>query len=306
MNHISERVIGYAKRQWQLFRKSLMRQVIGAAALCLFAVLVLKIFGVVPPSAGPVGSSVSRVSIFYDPFGTNGTLYETAAIDDSRSPYWWLNSGAKMIINDGVATTVEGALDSGDPWFRSYAKDNPTDTDGGRHPQNIFRLVTKDSWLDYIQEAYFKIDALNLSSSPNRNESNGLLLFNRYQDGDNLYYAGIRVDGAAVIKKKIHGIYYQMAYHSVFPGKYDRAKAPNLLPTNTWIGLRTIVYNDTSGGATVKLYIDIGKTGNWTLAASASDDGSGIGGAPIMASGHAGIRTDFMDVEFDDFKVTRI
>ena len=39
-----------------------------------------------------------------------------------------------------------------------------------------------------------------------------MLLFNRYQDGQTLYYGGVRVDGAAVIKKKLAGVYTTLAY----------------------------------------------------------------------------------------------
>jgi len=53
----------------------------------------------------------------------------------------------------------------------------------------------------------------------------------------------------------------------------------------------------------VSLYTDIGKTGNWQEALSAIDDGTKYGGAPILLSGYVGIRTDFMDVEFEGFQV---
>ena len=37
------------------------------------------------------------------------------------------------------------------------------------------------------------------------------------------------------------------------------------------------------------------------VVASAEDDGSEYGGAAFYGSGRSGIRTDFMDVEFDDY-----
>jgi hypothetical protein len=37
--------------------------------------------------------------------------------------------------------------------------------------------------------------------------------------------------------------------------------------------------------------------------AEAKDDGKTFGGAAILNEGYAGIRTDFMDVEFDDYKI---
>jgi len=335
----------YIKKSVALLRRSSWRKVSLVLMACLFVLIIFRMFGIGPhpappqssapppnnatssssgatptstdegasPSAPPSPSTSpaaqvppSKSNVFLDTFNSDGTLYESANSAMSTSPYWWLDSGAKLILSGGVAHTVEGSLSQTDPWFINYSKNNPQDTDGGYHPQNIFRLVTKGSWTNYIEEAYFKIDALNLSASPNRNESNGLLLFNRYENGDNLYYAGIRVDGAAVIKKKINGTYYQMAYQKIFSGAYDPVKSPNLLPINIWIGIRTVVTNNASGGAVVKLYTDIGKTGKWMLVLQATDSGTVLGGSPFIGAGRGGIRTDFMDVEFDNFKVTSL
>ena len=58
-----------------------------------------------------------------------------------------------------------------------------------------------------------------------------------------------------------------------------------------------------NGTVSIKLYADKGKTGIWTLVVEAIDDGSSFGGAVLGSSGNVGIRTDFMDVEFDDYTV---
>ncbi|MCL4529784.1 MAG: hypothetical protein M1282_10255, partial [Chloroflexi bacterium] len=153
-------------------------------------------------------------------FNVPGILYEAGAAPRTTSPYWWVDSGAALVIENGIGHTILGALPADDPWRMRYDKNNPVDTDNGYHPQNIFRLVTNGSWMNYTEECYFKIVATNLSASPNRNQSNGLLLFNRYEDHNDLYYAGIRVDGTSVIKKKIGSIYYTMAQNPLFPGIY--------------------------------------------------------------------------------------
>jgi len=158
--------------------------------------------------------------------------------------------------------------------------------------------VTRNTWQNAQEEAYFKITADNLSASPNRNASNGILFFNRYQDGNNLYYTGIRVDGAAVIKKKQNGAYTTLIYNKIFSGTYDHAKNPNLLPKNTWIGLRSETVNNVNGSVTIRLYLDEGWTGVWQLVAEAVDKGS----SPILKTGYGGIRTDFMDVLFENFR----
>jgi len=248
------------------------------------------------------GIAAVVTSPFVYTFNSTGTLKEAGDAGASSSPYWWLNSGAYTHLGGGVGKTVQGNLPSLDVWRLLYAVSNPLDTDNGYRPQNIFRLFTRSSWQNAEQSAYMKIKKDNLSSSPNRNGSNGLLLFNRYQSNGDLYYAGIRVDGAAVIKKKKGGTYYTMAYKKIFSGTYNKQSSPNLLPHNEWVGVRSEVVNNANGTATIRFYTDVGKTGVWKLVLSAVDDGRKFGGSSIAASGSGGIRTDFMDVEFDDYK----
>jgi hypothetical protein len=245
----------------------------------------------------------SNTSFTYD-FSSNETLEEASSITNSTDPNWWLSSGGYFYMNNNIGETTQGALPTNDPWRIKYLRTNSVDTDNGYYPQNIFRLVSKNQWLNYQQQVYYQINKDNLSSSPRRNASNGLFLFNRYQDQDNLYYTGVRVDGTAVIKKKIHGTYYTMAYKQYFSGSpYHINTNPNLLPKNAWLGLRSIVTTNPDGTVGIKLFVDNGKTGNWILAVSATDDGKSYGGAVLYNYGHLGIRTDFMDVKFSDYEV---
>lgn len=246
-------------------------------------------------------------SPFHYSFKVEGTLAEAGSMNESSSPYFWLNSGAYFYLKNGIGKTIQGELPQYSKWRLAYSLYNPIDTDNGYHPQNILRFVTRSKWQNFTQEMYLKINKDNLSVSLNRNESNGLLLFNRYQDGNNLYYAGVRVDGAAVIKKKINGNYYTMAYKPFIGGaKYDRVSNPSLLPKNIWIGLRSELKNNPDGTVSIKLFADNGKTGSWILAAEAKDDGKSYGGGAILNEGYGGVRADFMDVEFDDYKITKI
>jgi hypothetical protein len=120
----------------------------------------------------------------------------------------------------------------------------------------------------------------------------------RYSNSDNLYYAGVRVDGAAVIKKKVGGRYYTIAYKSVFAGAaYDRAKNPSLLPKNRWMGLTSETLN-TSEGVRIRFHVNQGPA--WALVFDVVDDGR-YGGAPFRSDGYTGLRTDFMDVSFDNY-----
>ncbi len=234
-------------------------------------------------------------------FSVDGSLVETNAAEKSTSGYWWVSSGGRMYLSEGAGHTVQGSLPTTDKWRLLYAAANPTDTDNGYHPQNIFRLVGRSLWHNTRQEAYFTIEKDNLTNSSNRNASNGILFFNRYVDQDNLYYTGLRVDGYAVIKKKVGGIYTTLAYTRVFPGTYNKSSQPNLLPKNTPIGLRSEVVTNSDGKVSIKLYTDVGKTGAWKLAAQAVDSSRVVEG-----SGFGGLRTDFMDVSFDQYQISEL
>ncbi len=252
--------------------------------------------------ATTAAATLKSILIGSDTFSTVYTVKEAGSMLESTNQNWWVSSGAYLYSSGGVGSTIRGALSAIDPWRVAFYLSNSLDTDGGYYPQNIFRLVLKSTWLNYKQEAYFKIINDNLSVSPNRNASNGLLLFNRYQDAFNLYYTGVRVDGYAVIKKKINGEYFTLAYKPIgTPTVYNRDTNPNQLPKNTWIGLKSEVKTNSDGTVSIKLYMDKGRTGVWVLVAEAMDDGKSFGGGALLKEGYAGIRTDFMDVEFDDY-----
>ncbi len=247
-------------------------------------------------------------SPFVYSFSSNGTLQEKGSITESSSPYFWLNSGAMLSIDGGTGATVQGALSTNNYWRLLYGQNNPLDTDSGYHPQNLFRLVTKSDWENISQEAQFYIQKDHLSASPNRNQSNGLLLMNRYRDnGQTLYYAGIRVDGYAVIKKKYKGTYYTMATKQIFPGTYSISGtgSRNLLPHNEWVSLRTTTVTNSGGTVTVKLFMKREGETTWKELLAVTDTGQNWN-TPITGPSAAGIRTDFMDVKFDNYQITNI
>lgn len=235
---------------------------------------------------------------FKDSFDEPGRLYESGSPYESANDNWWLSSGGVFHSEDGLGRTNRGDMGILNPWYWVYFRSNPLDTDKGFHPQNIFRLVETRTWENATQTIYFRIDETNESGSPNRNASNGVLLFSRYQSSDDLYYAGLRVDGQAVIKKKQNGTYHTLGSAPVVPEEtYDRDQNPNLLPVDTWIGMRSEVVTRDSR-VELKLSIDIGRTGAWTEVLRVEDSNE-----PITEPGFAGIRTDFMDVSFDEYSV---
>jgi len=264
-----------------------------------FAALVLALASFVSGFFSPNQALAS--SLFNDPFSVDKRVEETGSMSESKDMNWWVNSGGYFDAISSRAYTARGDLPPGSYWQKAYATSTPTDTDGGLHPQNIFRLLTRTKWQNFSQHAYFQVLKDNLSLSSNRNASNGLLLFNRYQDGDNLYYTGVRVDGALVIKKKVRGTYTTLGYKKYFAGTYNKTTNPNLLPKFKWIGVKSEVTNLADGKNNIKLYLDVGWTGVWSLVLEATDSEPSLNSA-----GYGGIRTDFMDVEFDGFLISSL
>ncbi len=247
-------------------------------------------------------------TVFTDMFnGREEIIEEADVMNHSSSPYWWLNSGARFIIHNGMSASVQRNLSRDSYWRRLYSSSNAEDTDDGKHPQNIFRLLTRSTWKNQEQHVLFRVDRTVLSSSSNRNESNGVLLFSRYEDSNTLYYAGLRVDGAAVIKKKYHGVYTTLAYKKILSlsQEYDVVHSPNLIPTNTWIGIKSRVINTDNGGVHLTLYVDLTHSGQWEQVLDIVDEPT-ADNIPITSGGYAGIRTDFMDVRFDDYRINSI
>lgn len=233
-------------------------------------------------------------------FDWEGTLSESESAALSLSPYWWLGSGAILAMSEGVGRTLSGNLDESDKWRRLYEKTNPIDTENGAKPQNIFRLVTKDKWLNSTQEVSFRLESYNESASPNRNESNGLLLLSRYLDEDSLYYAGVRVDGYAVIKKKYKGNYYTLAEAKVFPGVYNRESRPNLIPRGEWLRFKSEIEDLPPENVRITLSREV--RGEWREILRATD--TGLDAPTLTRGGRAGLRTDFMDVSFENYSIT--
>ncbi len=247
---------------------------------------------------------VSTSSPFVYSFNVDGSLNESGKMEESRSPYWWLNAGGQFVISNSIGSTIKGNLSPSNPWRLVYAVSNPKDTEGGYRPQNLFRLLTKTTWENVRTDLTFKIVGNSFSESLNRNHTNGVLLMTRYKNDDTLYYAGIRVDGSAVIKKKYNGTYYTLAEKAILPGTYDITNSPNVLPHNTWISLRVETITQPNKSVEVKLYIKGEEEESWNLLLTARDDGKlSQETLAITGAGNIGIRGDFMDLEFKTFRL---
>jgi len=269
------------------------------AGACVGTILVLII---IAPNTSHAIAALSFSAPWNYSYTIDGTLKETGSMSETSSPYWWLNSGGYMTLKNGRGMTAQGTVPTTNVWRQAYNASNSLDTDGGTHPQNLFRLVSRSQWNNVALESQYKIIRDNFSSSPNRNASNGLLLMSRYRDdGQTLYYAGIRVDGTAVIKKKNKGTYTTLAQKKIFSGTYVDGGSVNLIPHSTWLTLRFETQTTSDGSVTVRLLMKKAGETSFIKLVETKDSSS-----PIIGSGYTGIRTDFMDVEFDNFKAQAI
>ncbi len=269
---------------------------IAAIAIAIAALLLFIFLEYFPKTPVSDAYQNGEAPDFYYAFNEDEVFEETPT-QNSGSEYWWLDSGGKLLIRGGVGSTIQGELRADDSWRKVYATTNATDTDNGAHPQNVFRLVSRKEWRNPSVEAGFRISATHQSSSPNRNESNGIFIMSRYIDSENLYYAGVRVDGHAVIKKKVNGVYTTLAQTTFIPGTYRGA---SLLPQNTWIHLRSETHTK-DGAVTVTLSIRGSDTAPWDTLLTAIDNN-----APITKSARIGLRTDFMDALFSPISVSEL
>lgn len=285
-----------------------MQKIISRAYLriCLACVLSLSLyafFTFVHAQETPmraVGSS------FVYTFNVPGTLLASTASEKSTSPYLWLRSGAKLNIQNGIGETIQGALLKNDPERIEYARVNPLDTANGYYPQNTFRLLTRSGWKNTESTIHFKIVKTNLTATPNRDDYSGIFIEGRYSDQYNLYYLGVRQDGLAVIKKKINGVYYTLAYTQVFGSykDYEKNGDANLLPEGKWMAIRSHIETRADGSVQLELYLDKNNSGTWTKVVTAVDRGEH--GSPLTKGTLMGLRTDYMDMQFDNWEIREL
>lgn len=89
---------------------------------------------------------------FYENFEIENTLFEAGSMNETQSPYWWLNSGGIFYSEGGTGKSVQGELPSDNFWRELYNKNNPWETDNGFHPMNIYRLVTRNQCKNFTKE----------------------------------------------------------------------------------------------------------------------------------------------------------
>jgi hypothetical protein len=247
-------------------------------------------------ACGGGDSSGDGSSSSVDAFRTPPVLEETVRMEDSASPEFWLRAGARFLNDGDTGRTLQGELAADDPWRRTYARTNPTDTDDGFHPQNVFRLISRTAFEDFSEQVVFRVVRTNPSDSPNRNGSNGVFTLLRYVGRDDTYTAGVRVDGNAVIKKERDGNFTTLAITPIFSNgaPYDRTANPNAIPLGRAIRLEGRIRTRPEGDVSLRLLVD-------DRVVLEAIDGGLTGGPVITGPAFGGIASDFMDVEFQGF-----
>ena len=237
-----------------------------------------------------------------DPTLGNGVvvLEEADEAKNSTSQSLWLNSGGFVVMSGQLGSSIEGLLPYFSKWRFHYALTLPVESSRGFRPQNVLRLLTQENFNDSTSHVYFKLNYYEKNESSTRNASNGMFLMSRYVDSDNLYYGGLRVDGAAVIKKKKAGQYLTLGYEPVIRGSYERTLNPNLMPQNQWFGVRMDT-KTVKDGVELTLFLDLKERGLWQKVLRVTDDND-----PLTENGLGGLRTDFMDVEFNNFEAKNL
>jgi hypothetical protein len=231
-------------------------------------------------------------------FSINSRVSEKSTPEQSNNPHWWAKSGGEMIISNGTGKTIQGNLKKNNYWAKVYSKSNPVDTNNGQQPQNVFMALTRSEWTNGEYQTYFKSNRYNAINSPNRTSESGMALLARYTDDNNYYRVGFSADGNIILIKRVNGTNYTLSKNTYFAGNYTETSS--LIPRGYWYGIRAVFENVSSTSVKISVYAD--KTGGqWQLVNELID--SGTLGKPIVSKGLAGIKTDFMDAEFDGFQI---
>ena len=229
---------------------------------------------------------------------TSRTLTETSSPSGSPDANLWLKSGGKIIIANGEALSIQGSLPTNDPLRLAYATRAGVESDNGFHPQNIFQLNTKKSWLNSSAEVDVKITNLNLFNLANVHPWNGVSLISRFTNDDNYYYASWRTDGYMIIKKKVGGVHHTLSQKKVYEGTYDATDNPSLLPFNQTVGLKFDTNTNSDGSVNLRFYLDKNNSGDWTLITEHTDK------SPLKSSGQSGLLASYLDAEYRNYTIS--
>lgn len=183
----------------------------------------------------------------------------------------WIVTSGSLFRRDGAMWT--GRPDQGPPGPDSVLHTNSC----------VFRAVTRSEDLDDTGVSFRWRDLGWAGGSPEA--WHGLHVFLRYRSTNLNYTASVhRRDGQVVVKKEVYGQYTTLA----------RAPGPAPMP-GAWNAWRVTAETSASGVVVIRMYHDERQV------LEAHDPG--VGGSPALTGpGRAGLRSDFLEFEFDAFR----
>lgn len=294
--------ISISKKKWVILGATslILLSVVGISSLLLrnqqqsspdHSVLGTVVASVQPPKEGLISNEYS----YYNP----------QMKDTAKSSDWEVSSGS-LFGKDGTFWT--GKPDSCAPDKNSRRCTN----------SDVFRINTKRSFSSNTRVSFaIKQNKEIHSRSCERQGScwHGTHIWLRYQNQYNLYYASInRADGRMVIKRKVpcgndnRGTYFNISPYKKFDFK-----------TGEWHRYSVTVASDGDGSVVVRIFDDQGNpqapilTGvdkggtnpNWSPRCNVPGKYDSAKYLPIRAAGPVGIRGDYANFSFKDFKVTK-
>lgn len=225
-----------------------------------------------------------------------------------KSPDWQMTSGSLFVKNGVFWTGVPDAC------FNDQASPNPHS--GNCMDSDVFRLNTARKFSGSIGVS-LKLQQQNEIHKAGCNKGDtcwyGTHIWLRYQNEFNLYYVSVnRADGDVVIKRKVpcgsdnSGTYFVLGDYV----KHD-------FRTDSWNTYTATVQTNHDGSVTIKLYddsysttkpIDVGTdrggtNPNWSASCKTHEHYASAAYQPITAAGAVGVRGDYANFEFTNFKV---
>ena len=224
------------------------------------------------------------------------------------SPIWQMTSGSLFAKNSVFWTGNPDSCSAGPNTLSS----NCTDSD-------VFRLNTARTFPSNIKVSLALKQNKDIHNS-NCNDGDtcwyGTHIWLRYQNQYNLYYASVnRADGEVAIKRKVpcgsddSGTYFVLGNYV----KHD-------FKSGAWNTYSVSIQTNAVGSVTIKLFddassttkpIDVGtdrggSNSNWSSKCTTPGHYPTSAYKPITAAGSVGVRGDYANFEFTDFRVTAL
>ncbi|MCZ4495786.1 MAG: hypothetical protein JWM25_369, partial [Thermoleophilia bacterium] len=198
-----------------------------------------------------------------------------------KDAQWWSDSGSFFAQNN---TGWSGRPDAVAPNINSSTSTN----------SSIFRLWTKRTTFgDAAIEVDLRVNGLTSTTKTPAASWDGFHVVTRRQSSGARYYVTMnRRDGVMIIKKQTSTFAYCTLTGTEIKGAYS-------IPIGRWQKLRVTSKLNADGTVTVQGLVD------GVVRTSARDTGS-MCGAPLREAGSVGLRSDNIDFNVDNFRISAL